>query len=541
MQTNPRVKQLFIVLLLSGILVTVIHSCRKTYYFRNVYQEHNTLIHESQNLQKKPFLKAHMHSGDVYILRDSWQLDSINSLMTGKGTHYNFNRSIISEGELSFPLDSVALFESNVLLEGTEDGRKAALMVLAAVDLAMGFVCLTNPKACYGSCPTFYVNPDDNFHYADAEGFSNAILPSLEYGDVDALSNVKTTRGSFSLYMKNEALETHCLNDVRLLACPRNSGERVYQTRTNRYYKCENIVKPSRATGPEGDVLELLALKDRRERYSLADAENLKSREEIHLSFNNAEQLKEAGLLISFRQTLMTTYFIYSALGYMGDEAVDILAGLEREGEVKEKLNSGFQKELGEVEVHLYHPHSGEWQLQGSFYETGPIAINEQILPLVTPENSSGEIKIKLVLNKGLWRIDQVALTEIKEEVSPMAIGADAVWRGDKPAKELQAKLNDSSSYLISMPGEEYRFDFNLPDSTLDYELFLYSEGYYLEWMRHNWFQDKNLLKLKQMFDFPTAYLRREAAAYKQYEATMEDQFWSSRINTKTYSYDEKN
>jgi hypothetical protein len=64
-----------------------------------------------------------------------------------------------------------------------------------------------------------------------------------------------------------------------------------------------------------------------------------------------------------------------------------------------------------------------------------------------------------------------------------------------------------------------------------------YSKGYYLEWMRQHWLKDKNLIKLQQMVNNPYKFLKQEAKNYKQYETTMEQEFWNSKIDTKKYSY----
>jgi hypothetical protein len=42
------------------------------------------------------------------------------------------------------------------------------------------------------------------------------------------------------------------------------------------------------------------------------------------------------------------------------------------------------------------------------------------------------------------------------------------------------------------------------------------------------------------MIDNPQKYLRVQAAEYKKYEVTMEEQFWNSKVDAKTFSY-EKN
>jgi hypothetical protein len=100
------------------------------------------------------------------------------------------------------------------------------------------------------------------------------------------------------------------------------------------------------------------------------------------------------------------------------------------------------------------------------------------------------------------------------------------------------SEIQNPKKHLISMPGSEFKFNFTLPYPDKDYELFLYSKGYYLEWMRESWIKEKNLMKLKQMVDNPKKYLRAEAKSYKQYETTMEEEFWNSKIDTKSFNYE---
>lgn len=534
-QTSQTMKKIIIYILTITTATFGIQAC-KTYYFRSNYKDTNSLIHATNNIQTKPYLKAHLKNGDVCILRDSWIVDTVTNVLTGTGTKYNFNRIKISEGSISIPIDSVAIFETNKKIKNPEAGRIAALSILAGLDVIAGIICISNPKACFGSCPTFYINENDNFHYADAEGFSNAISPSLEYYDIDALDNKPLFQNTFSITMKNEALETHCVNDVKLLAYPRKKGERVYQSPTNDFYLCENNYSLTHASANEGDITTLLKNEDRQERFSFSDENNLSNKEEVFLSFNNVKNADKLGLVLNFRQTLMTTYFIYSAMGYMGDEVGDIFAKMEMNKETKEKLKGGIKKELGNIDIYLWNEQKNEWELQNGVYETGPIAFNRQFIPL-DHLSSSSKIKLKLVMNKGLWRIDYVALTNIKDKVKPIEITPTNILNKGKVDNTALLEIKNPEKYLISMPGSEYKFNFTLPSADTDYELFLYSKGYYLEWMREHWLKDKDLLKLKQMVDNPKKYLMVEAKNYKRYETTMEHEFWNSKIDTKTFSY----
>jgi hypothetical protein len=131
-------------------------------------------------------------------------------------------------------MDSVLVYEMNKDLDLPNGAM--ALAPLAIINVAVGIACLANPKTCFGSCPTFYTEDGTVFN-AKAEGFSNAIAPSLEYGDVDDL-NTSTRAENFKLIMKNEAQETHCLKAVELWALPINKVENTLMTRT----KCSTVV-----------------------------------------------------------------------------------------------------------------------------------------------------------------------------------------------------------------------------------------------------------------------------------------------------------
>jgi len=528
-------KKIIFYIVTLAIVIIAVQSCA-TYYQRTNYKDANSLIHETKNLQIKPFLKAHLKNGDICILKDSWKIDTTINIVSGNGTQYDFNRKKVFEGAISIPIDSVAIFETNIKIKNPQAGKILALSILTGMDVVVGILCLTNPKACYGSCPTFYINENDNFHYADAEGFSNAIAPSMEYFDIDALNNKPIAKNIFSITMKNEALETHCIKDVKLYAYPRKEGERIYQSPTNDFYLCENIYALTQAKAKEGDITALLSYQDKQERFSLTDQNDLSSKEEMYLSFDNVKNTNDLGLILNFRQTLMTTYFIYSAMGYMGDEVGDIFAKIENNKETEEKLKGGIKKELGNIDIYLWNEQKSEWKLQNGFNETGPIAINRQFIPLQNISANS-KVKIKIVLNKGLWRLDYLALTNIKEKVKPIEIPPNTILNKGELDNSALSAINNPDKYLISMPGSEYKFNFTLPNKNTDYELFLYSKGYYLEWMREHWIKDKNLLKLKQMVDNPKRYLKEEAKNYKRYESSMEKEFWNSKIDTKTFSY----
>ena len=133
--------------------------------------------------------------------------------------------------------------------------------------------------------------------------------------------------------------------------------------------------------------------------------------------------------------------------------------------------------------------------------------------------------------------MDYVALTNILKKVTPLEIEASAIYNKGKLDQAAFNDLKSNKKRLISMPGSEYKFNFILPKENTEYDLFLYSKGYYLEWMRDHWIKDKDLFKLYQMVNTPKKYLKDEAKNYKKYETNMEQEFWNSKIDTKAFSF----
>jgi len=518
------------------ILIFVVEAC-KNHYFRENYSSVNEFLHDSKNLSKNHFIKIHYKNGDLCIFKNTWDIDTTLNTISGYGVVYDFNRSLIKQDSITVHFDQIALIETNKKINNPESTRIVLLSVLAAGNLAMTVYCIINPKACFGSCPTFYINESDNIHYADAEGFSSAILPSLEYTDIDALNYTAKANEDFVLTMKNEALETHCIREVKLLAFPKQNDEQIYHSIKDKFLLAKNIYPLAYAETESTNATPLLVHDDRLERFSLADSTNINSKEEIILYFENINNSDNLGLITNFRQTIMTTYFIYSAMGYMGDEVSDYFAKMETDPSIMQKLNNGMKKELGGIDCYVFI--NNKWEFQGSLNETGPIAINRQIIPFKANTSNIEKLKVKLVLNKGLWRLDYLALTNIVKEVEPIVLSPYQIIKNDFEDKSSLYTLNDSTKHLVSMPGDNFKLHFKIPKDNQQYDIMLSSTGYYLEWMRHEWLKDKDLLKLNDLVNYPNKFLKDEARNYKKYEKTMEETFWGSKITSKSLIYNE--
>ncbi|HEY6572400.1 MAG TPA: hypothetical protein VI198_03705, partial [Candidatus Eisenbacteria bacterium] len=230
---------------------------------------------EAQKLPTNaPYLKSHMKDGTLYVLA-KWRVSERDSAVEGSGRHFDQARRPLSSGQYRIPLDSVALFEANVVQTSS---AIAGYTVLAAVTGIVAVICLTNPKACFGSCPTFYA--EDDTALVQSEAFSAWVAPSLEATDIDALYRARPRGSTFRLRMTNEALETHSVRYADLLAVPHGEGERVGRTPDDRFRLYSRPRSATRVVGlggavESGDAVEELSAFDGRERFSLADSSDL--------------------------------------------------------------------------------------------------------------------------------------------------------------------------------------------------------------------------------------------------------------------------
>ena len=471
---------------------------------------------EARAMKKKsPFLKAHMRNGDLFVL-SNWDAAG-DRVVVGNGSHYDPARNLVASGNLQVPIDSVVVFETN---EQSTSGAAAALTVLAVVTVAVAIACAVNPKACFGSCPTFFVAGRAR---PLAEGFSSSIAPSLEATDVDKLDVDRVRGGRFEIVMKNEAYETHVVRHVDLLAVPHHDDASVFAALDGSFWRAHSVASPMYAEAPEGDCAEKLRAVDGVERFSLADSVNLAAKETLEVAFANAGAGRR-GLVIASRQSLLSTFLLYQTYAYMGNQTGYWLAELER-GHLGDP--AGALVDLVGGIVLSIEAAPGQWATIDEVREFGPIAVDQHLIAFDAPATWTG--RARLTMTKGAWRVDQVALASELERVEPIRLAPSVVEKNGATDDAARALLVDPARSLVTLPGDAYTLVYQIPRDGASYDLFLESRGYYLEWIRDAWIEEENPARLAELFFDPETALVRLAPEYKRVEAGMERTFWESR------------
>jgi hypothetical protein len=470
--------------------------------------------------RRLPYLKAHLRDGHVVVF-SRWDVDSASRAVVGDGERRDVNRIQVGGSAQTIALDSIALFETNVIRTHASVG---ALGVVTGISAAVTAFCLSNTKACFGSCPTFYVDGDREQHLA-AEAFSASVAPALEATDIDALYRARPASRTFEIRMTNEALETHVVRFVRMLAAPRPDSGRVFATQAGVFWQARDVAPPTGCRASEGSCLAAVRDLDDVERFSTTDSTDLAVRETLDLEFASMPA-DSGGLVIASRQTLLSTYVLYQALAYMGRSAGAWLATLQRRDTRARDQAVGAARVLGAIEVQVRGA-DGEWVTVGATQETGPLATDIRVVPL--PRLPAGTRQLRLRMTRGHWRLDHVAIARLTRRVEPLRLDPVAVRRGRVADRQALALLADSAKTLVTLPGDEYTLVYRLPEDFMSRELFLEARGYYLEWMREEWLAEEDLARAAALFIDPAGAMRAMAPEFKRREGDMERAFWGSK------------
>ena len=553
-------------------LLLVLPGCRDLVWHARLLPPDSVELRQAD--QSAPFLKAHGTDGSVTVLA-RWVVDPEARTLSGEGRRYDARRALVGAGPFTLSFDQIALVETNrpELLERSE---MAVLGVVAGVTVVFAGICAANPKACFGSCPTFYAGDGPAAEGAVlAEGFSSSIARPLEAVDVDALDLPGPHPPSVVVTMRNEALETHFVRGLRLLSVPRPPGGRVYRA-GQRYLPAGREHAPLACRGAEGDCLAAVRQDDGEEYRSLAGAEDLGEAEVVELTF--PRPAGPAGLVVRARNSLLNTFVFYQGLAWLGTRAGEAFARLEVLPPAQAPAFDEWSRLLGRAEVEALT--SRGWVAAGAFGEVGPIAKETQLVELPA-DLPPGALRLRLRLTRGNWKLDRLALAELAgPALEPVAIGPASVrWRSETPPEgggrraspgttatatvadpplpsgeragvrgaststlttpstpndaDALARLSGQGTRLVSLPGDAWTVTFPLPPGHGEAELFLESRGYYLEWMRAQWLPEEDPAAAVALLAHPREALRRLAPAYKKLEPEAERIFWSSRMGAR--------
>lgn len=468
-------------------------------------------------------LKVHHHSGGVDVL-SSWAVVG-DSLLEGEADRYGVLRELeASKVRVRIPFDSIALLESDNPEVAASFGHTALNAWTVVWGLTTG-ICVLDPKSCFGSCPTFYLDDRDT-NRPVAEGFSSSIARRLEATDLDDLHLVKSGGDRVELRMLNEALETHVVRWVKLkaLPLPTDPGASVASTAAGSFHVVRDGHAAVECVAGGADCRRALASNDTIEWHGLTDPDNLGRPDTMVVTFD--ARAGDIGLLLSARQSFVSTFVLYQTMAWLGEDAGQWLARLERGDPRVLAPLAAVNERIGTVRIERATD-TGTWLPVGRYDEAGPIALDQQLMPLGRL-SEDGPVRLRFIFARGNWRFGHATVVRVGEAIAPLTLEPTVAHhhrRGD-----VRTLLADSARTLTLFPGDSVALTFAIPSDTPRYAVFLESRGYYYEWMRGEWLAERDAAMVSLLLADPDAALQEIAPMYKQREATFEADFWNSRF-----------
>jgi len=389
----------------------------------------------------------------------------------------------------AIPLDSVMGFEA--FWNSNNAPASIGLTVLGTAATAVATAVLA--VAIFGSCPTVYTDSAGT-PTLEAEGFSYSIAPLFEARDVDVLRGGADSTGALRLEVRNEALETHYINQLGVLQVARAADELILpvpagapvavrgltpftlaRDRTGRDVGPDLVEADGRTFSTAPEVLEAVSAED------FTDA--------IELTFPRPAGQDTAVIVLRIRNSLLNTVLLYELmLGDPGLRALDWVGRDLQQVGTAARLGQWYGRTFGlSVAVH----DGGELRAVGRVADTGPIAWKDVAVLVPIPRGDSLRVRLSFVADD--WRVDRVALAGGWRRLVPRALAplvvADSAGRPDTAAL---ASLRDADErYLVTQPGTRFHVRFAPAPAPADSiaTFLLVMQGYYIEWVRGRWVQ----------------------------------------------------
>jgi hypothetical protein len=471
-------------------------------------------------------VKAHLLDGSTVVYTDGVTVGSDSLYGTGARYDLRLNpRGVVNR----LPLDSVVGMEN--FRTGINAPASAMLTVGATVLGTLGTGALM--VAIFGSCPTIYADSAGTL-VLEAESFSYSIAPLFETRDVDRLGVRPQPDGEVWLEIRNEALETHYLNHLELLAVRHDPRETVMPDAGARPLALASQRAPVSAVDRSGrDVVAALARADAEVYASapalLAGARVDDMRDHVDLVFPAPPPGTDSvAVVLRLRNSLLTTILLYDVmLGSGGARSLDWLGSeIEQVGSALE-LGQWYNRHMG-LRILLWD--DGEFRQVGRIPDTGPIAWKDVAAMIPVPAGGDS-LRVRLGFVTDSWRIDRVALAmearrpEVRTIPAARVTGAD----GQPDPGVLRHIQAPDEQYLETRPGQRFtlHFDTGVRPDDGTHTFLLASQGYYTEWIRQGWIRSA---QDDQMFRPSDAMLFTALERWRSRRDSFEEDFYNTRI-----------
>lgn len=444
-------------------------------------------------------LKAHLLDGSTVLFRNGGTVG--HDAVEGTGERFAFMRA-----SANGPATSIVVpFDSIVGLE-TFAGKQLvaqSVIVSTAASAVTGAATIALLKVLFGSCPTVYADTGTG-PLLQAEGFSYAIAPLLEQRDLDPLHVRADGDGVVRLELRNEALETHYINNIELVAVSHPIGTRALPDQGGNLVLVDDIRTLDVARDRAGrDLLSTLSSADG-QLFSSAPATVTAARagdleDWIDVEARDLPPGDSVAVVLRLRNSLLNTVLLYDGILGGRDAPEWLETGLQRISTAID-LSKWYMRTMGmRVSVDGVSPRSPDEPWSARLGDVGPLAFRDVAIVLPRPARDSRSIRVRLRFVADNWRIDQALVAGRVARPTSRVIGlsrvlvraVDSTSQATDDTAAVGALREADGRYLETSPGQRMTLEFtpaktiDAPGSSTTY--LIVWQGWYREWIRGHW------------------------------------------------------
>lgn len=475
-------------------------------------------------------VKAHLSDGATIVYPRGVTIEA--DTVRGNGFRYAAGSSLSAPSSFVV-LDSVVGMETYQTTV-----RQAPTILTSTVVDVLGFAGgVVLFKAIFGSCPTFY-SDSSGVPVLEAEGFSYSIAPLFEQRDVDRLRASPDSDGYVALQVRNEALETHYLNQLELLETLHSPDEYVAPDQGGRPLALRALHPAASARDRAGrDIASTVAESDgmafHTDSATLARATAADLDDYIDLTIPRPESADSVAVVFRMRNSLLNTVLLYQRiLGDPGAKSLDWVGHSLQQISGAIDVGRWYTQRMG---MRISVRDGAEYRPVGRIGDSGPIAFHDVALLVPVPAKSgddgaSDSIHIRLSFIADDWRIDRIRVSTQYRRPTTRAIAATAITTHDpsQSGSALRDLRDADEGYVVTSPGQSFKIRFNVgkaPPAGAR-TLLLASQGYYNEWVRGSWIKAASGKEFKPSDDALMEAIRR----WRTQQGVLEREFYSTRI-----------
>jgi hypothetical protein len=434
-------------------------------------------------------IKVHLVDGSIVVMPNGAVIAV--GRIAGSGMRYDPTLRNATALDGGIPLDSVVGVETydRVVNPGRTFLYSAVTTAASLVGAAAAAI------AIFGSCPTIYADSAGT-PVLVAESFSYSIAPLLARRDVDRLRLVDDATGVVRLDIRNEALESHYIDQLELLEARHAPNEIVYPLPHGGFIGARTLAEAASVRDRAGrDLRDVVARAD--ERPFATDSATLvraslggPAEDYIDVVVPRPRGRDSVAIFLRARSSLLTTMLFYDQmLAGQGASALDFVGrDLGRVTKVAQLAN-WYVNNLG-VRVSVLTHGGRNGQQVARLVDFGPAAWRD--VAVVVPATSDDDsVHVRITFLADELRVDRLLVSSDVRPIETRAVPLSRVVAGDgalRPdARDALRRADDQN--LQTWPGQHFvaEFDVGRPSPNERRTYFIASLGYYIEWMRAGW------------------------------------------------------